>query len=199
MSSAVFPTFVGLKWGTSRTPMWKTAVRETVSGREYRTRFQATPRYLYKLSYEVLRETTGYAELKSLIGFFNNRAGAFDTFLYTDADDSAVTAQVFGAGDGASTQYQLVRTFGGFVEPVYDTNGAPAIYINGTLRTVGTHYTINGSGGVTFTTPPASGAVLTWTGSYYWRVRFRQDQTEFSQFLQKLWEAKTVELITCKP
>jgi hypothetical protein len=64
---------------------------------------------------------------------------------------------------------------------------------------LGTDYTISASGVITFTAAPAAAAVLTWTGSYYWRVRFKQDATEFSQFMQKLWEARTVELITVKP
>jgi uncharacterized protein (TIGR02217 family) len=199
MSNAIFPTFDGLKWDVTRTPVWKTAVRETTSGREYRTAFQAAPRYLYKLAYEVLRETVGYTELQSLLGFFNARQGAFDSFLYTDPDDNSVTAQVFGTGNGSTTQFQLLRTLGAFNEPVYDTNSTPLIYDNGSLRTVTTHYTINATGLVTFVTAPVAGHSLTWTGTYYWRVRFRQDQTEFTQFMQKLWSTKSVEFITVKP
>lgn len=388
MSNAVFPTFAGLKWGSTRTPIHKTAVKETPSGREYRFSFMSSPRYLYKLSYEVLRETTGYSELQQLLGFFNARKGSFDSFLFTDPDDNAVTAQVFGVGDGATTAFQLVRTLGGAVEPVYDVNGSPALRIvdwqgdwplytvargnaclwseafmdavwavsnasksttavvapdgvgtafaiventansshyvvqsvagfstgagynfsvflkaggrnevmvrflaggafattaycianlttgqitgtqglsassiqalpngwyrvtitatttsagsasvavllmsagsstytgngasglyawgaqvdgfgpvNRYIKTLGspvsvTDYTLSLTGGVTTGFAPVNGAQLSWTGSYYWRVRFRQDQTEFSQFMRKLWEARTVELITVKP
>ncbi|WP_428421972.1 DUF2460 domain-containing protein [Methylibium sp.] len=197
MSQAVFPTFIGLKWGGVRAPLWRTTLRSTPSGREFSTRNMVTPRYLYKLSYEVLREKDGFNELLSLESFFNLRNGAFDSFLYPDPDDNAVTAHSFGTGTGSATAFQLVRSRGGFVQPVYDLVAAPQIYVNGTLQVSG--YTVSASGLVTFSSAPANGAALTWTGSYYWRVRFKQDSTEFSQFLFNLWEAKTVELITRKP
>jgi uncharacterized protein (TIGR02217 family) len=199
MSNAVFPTFAGLKWGVSRTPMHKTAVRETVSGREFTTSFMISPRYLYKLSYEVLRETVGFTELQQLLGFFNARQGSADSFLFTDPNDNAVVDQVFGVGDGASKDFQLARTLGGNVEPVYDTNGAPVIKIGVTTKTPGTDYTINATGGVTFAVAPANGFSIKWTGSFYWRVRFTKDLLELSEFMQDLWEAKSVEFITRKP
>ena len=48
----------------------------------------------------------------------------------------------------------------------------------------------------TVAVPVATGLPVTWTGHFYWRVRFKQDETEVSQFLQQLWEARSVELIT---
>jgi uncharacterized protein (TIGR02217 family) len=197
MSNTVFPTFTGLKWGVVKVPMHKTGIKETPSGREFRTRYMTYPRYLYKLSYEVLRETVGFTELQQLIGLFNTHGGSFESFLFPDPDDNAVTAQVVGTGTGSATQFQLVRTLGGFVEPVYAVNGSPSIYLDAVLQSSG--YTISSSGLITFTSAPGNGVVVTWTGSYYWRVRFVQDRTEFVQFLKQLWEARSVELITTKP
>ena len=96
-------------------------------------------------------------------------------------------------------QFQLVRAFGGYVEPVYDTNGAPSIYVNGVLKTVTTDYTISAIGLITFVTAPGAALPITWTGSYYRRVTFMQDTAEFNQFLYKLWELKTIELESTKP
>lgn len=203
MSNAVFPTLPGLKFDVKRVPMHKTTIRETVNGREYRARQMTSPRYTYKLSFEFLRDGnvngTVYDEFKPLLGFFNARSGAFDDFLFTDPDDNAVTAQAFGVGDAATTTFQLVRTLGGTVEPVYAVNGAPQIYINGVLKTVTTDYTINSTGGVTFTSAPAAAAALTWTGSYYWRCRFVKDESEFNKFMAQLWDLRTCDLITVKP
>lgn len=69
----------------------------------------------------------------------------------------------------------------------------PRVYLNGALQT--SNYSISSTGLVTFTTPPANAAVLTWSGSYYYRCRFLQDSMEFNKFLSGLWEAKKVEFI----
>jgi hypothetical protein len=86
-------------------------------------------------------------------------------------------------------------------EPVCDINYAasqPQIFVDGVLKAVETDYTISSSGVVTFTVAPAAGAALTWTGNYYWRVRFDMDQAELNNFLYQLWEAKKVTLVSVK-
>jgi uncharacterized protein (TIGR02217 family) len=187
----------GLKWDSVKAPEFSTKVMRAVSGKELRAAYMSYPLYTFKLSYEVLRDDVANNELKTLAGFFLARQGQYDSFLFTDPSDHAVTAQSFGTGDGTTTAFQLVRAYGGFSEPVQNVNGTPSIYVNGTLKTVTTHYTISGTGLVTFTAGniPTSGQALTWTGSYYFRVRFTADMAEFSQFLQNLWELKQLEFV----
>lgn len=199
MSQAVFPTLPGLQWDFKRMPMHKTTVRETVSGLEFRSRRMSSPRYTYKGSYEFLRDQRqGYDELRQLLGFFNARSGDFDSWLFFDTDDNTVTAQAFGVGGAVATKFQLVRTLGGAVEPVYALFGAPLVYLNGVLKTVGTDYTVNATGGLTWVTAPGAGVVMTWTGSFYWRCRFLHPQLEFARFAYQLWNLKTCEFITLK-
>ncbi len=199
MSNAVYPTLPGLMFPVERVPKFKTLVKSTPSGREYRGAQMTSPLYTYNLQYEFLRDTSSIQELRTLVGFFNARQGSFDTFLFSDPDDSSVTAQLFGTGDGATTQFQLLRSYGGNVEPVYDLNGAPTIYVNGVARTAGTDYTINSTGGVTFTVAPGATLPVTWSGAFYWRVRFNTDDMTVSKFMNQLWEAQKVSLITVKP
>lgn len=199
MSQQVYPGLPGLAWSSTRSPLWKTGRTETTSGREFRVRYQTSPRYHYKLSYDVLRETGSLVELQTIMGFFNLMGGSFDTFLFNDADDNTATAQQFGVGNASATEFQLVRARGGFAEPVYDLNAAPSIYVAGVLKIAGAHYTVSAVGVVTFLTAPAASAALTWTGTYYWRCAFVNDTTEFTQFMKQLWEAKTVEFRTQKP
>ena len=199
MSSAIFPTLPGLTWDIQRTPVWSTTKKTSVSLREFRTANASYPRYKYKLSFEFLRQRTGYTEMATLAGFFNARQGGFDSFLFTDPDDYTVTSQVLGVGDGSNKLLQLVRTWGGFVEPVYDANSAPVIDLGGTVQTLGTHYTLSATGRVTFVTAPGAGVVVNWTGTYYRRLCFNQDAADFSQFTKNLWSLKTLELITAKP
>lgn len=200
MSQAVFPAMPGLKWGVRRSPFWSTSRKTAVSGREYRAANMIYPRYRYRLTYEFLRDLrAGVDELRTLVGFFNSRRGSFDSFLFADLDDATASGENFGLGNGSTTQFQLVRTFGGFVEPVYDLNGAPQIYKEGVLQTVTTHYTIGSTGVVTFVTAPANGQALTWTGSYYWRCCFERDSADFEKFLKDLWDLKQCDLITVLP
>jgi uncharacterized protein (TIGR02217 family) len=199
MSNQILPSFAGQKWPFVRAPKFSTTIKTAVSGREYRTANWSAPRYEYKLDYEVLSEQGSATDMRQLMGFVNARGGSFDSFLFSDPDDNTVTLQPIGIGDGTTTKFQLVRTWGGYAEPIYDTNGAPSIYVNGALRTVTTHYTIDSAGMVTFVTAPAAAAPITASFSFYWRARFSKDGYEFSQFMQDFWELRNLAIITVKP
>lgn len=195
MSNSVFPSMVGLKWDNTRTPSFNTKTHRSASGREARAALQAYPLWTFKLGYEVLRAAVAFSELQTLAGFFLARQGSFDSFLYTDPTDNAVTSQGFGTGDGATLKFQLVRAWAYFIEPVMNVNGAASIYVGGVLKTITTDYTIDAAGMVTFVSAPASAAAITWTGAYYYRVRFMADMAEFNQMMKDLWELKTLEFV----
>lgn len=118
MSDDVFPVLPGLKWGVIKAPMWATKVLPASSGREERGTFQSYPRWKFILGYEFLRGGNGYAELQTLVGFFNQRLGSWDSFLYQDPNDYTVADQALGVGDGTTQEFRFVRALGGFVEPV---------------------------------------------------------------------------------
>lgn len=190
MSAAIFPSLPGVAWPKPKAPIWSTKVQQAVSGRELRAAFRQYPIYKFTLTHDFLRGGAEQ-EFQTLIGFFNARKGSWDSFLYADPADNAVAAQSFGTGNGATTQFQLVRTFGGDIEPVMNLNGNPAIYKAGVLQTAGTHYTVS-NGLITFATAPANGNALTWTGGYYYRCRFERDSEDFEGFLQDLWSLKKI-------
>lgn len=198
MSNALFPTLPGVQIEVKRMPVHKTTIKGAVSGREYRARHMTSPRYRYTLSFEFLRDGRGgYDEFKPLLGFFNARGGSFDSWLFNDQDDNTATAQLLGVGNGVQTQFQVVRTLGGYVEPIYDLqSGTFAFYLNGVIQSAGVSY---GGGVVTLATPPGAGVAVTWTGQFYWRCRFMQDQLDFNKFMHRLWSLKTCEFITDKP
>ena len=117
MSNAIFPTLPGLSWGSTREPIWVTSAKKSLSGMEQRAGYMSYPLYRIKLSYEFLRAGSD-AELQTLIGFFNQRGGDLESFLFLDPDDSEVVEEQFGTGDGTTTAFRLGRTVGGFFEPV---------------------------------------------------------------------------------
>jgi hypothetical protein len=82
---------------------------------------------------------------------------------------------------------------------VWDTHSTPLIYIGGVLKTTPTDYSIGSTGLVTFTSPPASAAVLTWTGTYYRRVRFEEQSLSAERIFSGLWEANSIPLLSVKP
>ncbi len=195
MSNAVFPVLAGLSWNVIKTPVWHTKIQESVSGKELRAAFFSAPLWRFSMSYEILRADAVNAELQSLMGFFLARQGMFDSFLYTDPTDHSVAAQNFGTGDGTTTQFQLVRSLGGFSEPIQNVNGTPTLDVNGTPTAA---FTLGSTGVITFTTAPAAAAVLTWTGSFYFRCRFDLDSADFSNFMQNLWEMKKLSFQSVK-
>ena len=196
MSNDLLPSLPGLAWGRSRTPIWSTTIKRSVAGREFRQANWSYPIYERKLDYNVLRQQGGVTEYEELLGFINKRNGSFDTFLFLDTWDRQVTAQAFGIGDGATTQFQLVRAFGGYVEPVLGIIEAPQIYVGGVLQTSGVSTSAEGL--VTFTAAPAAAAALTWTGGFYWRCRFMKDSAEFSEVLYSLHELQGLGFVTVK-
>lgn len=196
MSNAVFPSLPGLTWSVLKTPKWKTITQESASGKEIRQALMSYPLWEFTLKFSVLRGDNGYTEMQTLAGFFNARQGMYDSWLFDDPSDDTVSAQSFGTGDGATTAFQLIRTMGGFNEPIQNVNGAPSIYINGVLQASG--YTVGSTGIVTFTSAPAIGAALTWSGSFYFRCRFLQDLAEFDQFAKNLWAMKSIKFQSVK-
>lgn len=196
MSNEVFPTLPGLEFPVKKRPNFSTEVQRSVSGREVSAAFMSLPIWDWELSFSVLRESE--SEFQTLAGFFLKRMGRFDTFLFNDPGDNVATSEVLGTGDGTTKTFQLKRAFGGFVEPVFDLNGAALIYDNAVLKTSPTHYSINASGLVTFVTAPIAGHALTWSGAYYWRVRFMDDSTDFDNFMSKLWGAGSVAFSTAR-
>ena len=199
MSTAILPVLPGVSYPVSRSPVFASTVQQNISGKETRIALQSFPRWKWELSYNILRSSAALAEYQALVGFFNSRLGSFDTFLYLDADDHSVTGQAIGSGNGSTTVFQLVRAFGGFVEPMLAPNiaGTINVYLNGTLQSPST-YTVNGwgtsnsngPGSIVFNTAPANGVAITADFSYYWPCRMSADTLATSLMMNQFYEVK---------
>lgn len=193
MSNAILPTLAGVQWGITKRPIWNSRVQTSVGGYETRIALASLPRWRWSLSFEFLRQNTTDAEFQSLANFFNARQGKYDSFLYSDPSDNTISDSVslrqnFGTGDGATSGFQLGRSLvaSGVFEYIYNLNATPKIYKNAVLQVAGVDYNIS-NGLVAFTAPPAGGAALTWSGTYYWRARFDQDGSDFTEFMDAYW------------
>lgn len=200
MTLPVFPQLPGQGWPLTRSPMWQTGVQTTQSGRELRASYMSYPRYKWSATFEVLRTAASLTEFQQLLAFFNAAAGQFGQFVFNDPDDNTATAQAFGLGDGSTKQFQVTKSYGGYVEPVGFINSGQSIFINGTLQSAAT-YTLNSpyNGWITFTTAPGSGLGLSWSGTYGYVCRFLADTYDFDRFMNLLYSVKKLEFISCKP
>lgn len=187
---------------SSRGPAYDVRIDTAQSGKEWRFAWASVPRHHIGVTVDVLRSDTGSrVDAQVLWAFLSRHFGSLDSFLFTDPDDSTVTAHPFGVGDGATVAFQLQRTqavglsspsywpaYASGYEPVFDLNAAPSIYINGVLKTLTTDYTVSATGLVTFTSAPAGAAVLTWSGSYYQRVRL-DGGVAYQRVIGGMWSA----------
>jgi uncharacterized protein (TIGR02217 family) len=192
----------GLEYPVTRTPIFRTLVQESVSGKENRAAIQLYPRWKWSLSFNFLRDDSNN-EFRTLLGFFLARQGSYDSFLFDDVDDDTATAQSLGTGNGSQASFQLVRTLGGFTEPVLAPNAVGSVTVGGVAKSLGTDYALSlwgaaQPGVITFTTPPAASAAIVASFIYYWPVRFAADDNDFAKFMNQLWEQKKIEFESVK-
>ena len=200
MSNYVFPSFQGWSWEKTITPVWNTQTYESESGREPRIQKWKYPRYKISLTYNFLTDNTSKwqldkGDIERLQGFFNAVGGSFDDFLYLDDTENYVENQAFGIGNGQETVFQLVRNHPYWAEPVTGIVEIPQIFIDGVLTT---EVSVDPYGVVTFDSPPPADSVLTWTGNYYFRVRFDNDEIELTRTWDGLWESIEISMKTVK-
>jgi uncharacterized protein (TIGR02217 family) len=182
--SDVFPKLQGEDIQIWKQPTFKTDVFDALSGIDAAVMHYEFAKWSFGVPMQFLIDNEYKSDLLEIMSFFLAQKGRGITFLYSDTQgwsaDNAVTEQETGIGDGAETEYQLVRTWAGVTEPVNNLNGDPIIYIDEVL-VPDTDYTVSSTGLVTFDTAPVDNAVITWTGAYYYRVRFLDDQYKFTQ------------------
>lgn len=120
MSNEVFPALSGLAWGMTKTPVFNTKIQSSTSGAETRSMMRVNPLWRFAMSFEYLsgKVSAGVTDIETLLGFFTRHRGSFESFLYDDPNDNSETDQAIGVGNGSLKTFQLVRTFGGFTEPL---------------------------------------------------------------------------------
>jgi uncharacterized protein (TIGR02217 family) len=197
------PALPGLTWSRHKKPGFNTRIASHASGREVRVALQAFPLYEFEAVYSGLASAggtfagLGTKSLETLMGFFLQLQGQFGTFLYADPDDNTVAAQGIGAGDGATTAFQIGRTLGGFNEPVGWVTALTAVYLNGTPQSGGA-YSLTAPNTLTFTAAPGAGVAITADFSYAFNCRFLDDQMDFEEFMSNLWKLDSMKFRSVK-
>jgi uncharacterized protein (TIGR02217 family) len=147
---------LGFKGG----PTFSTDKLVMVNGQERRLQNRSVAVHTYQWSFK----NTGLALEAQLKAFWFDRRGDFKVWLLKDWSDFSGTLEPIGLGTGALTTFQVIKTYTAGVNPYQRTiqylkTGTLAVYVNGVLKTLTTHYTVNSTGLITFVSAPTAGQV----------------------------------------
>jgi uncharacterized protein (TIGR02217 family) len=202
-----FPTSISR--GSSGGPERRTDVVTTASGREERNARWATSRRHYNAGFGV----KSLDDIQAVVAFFEERRGKLYAFRWKDHTDfkscaasalPAATDQSIGTGDGATTNFQLVKKYGSGTRDYLRVINAP---VAGTLRvavngTVTTQFTVNlQTGMITFNVgnSPAVGATITAGFEFDVPVRFDTDAININLSHFAAGDIPNIPLIEVRP
>lgn len=206
MSDVLFPELPGLEWDLTKTPMFNTKIMQSVNGRELRASYQAVPKYQISMSFAFLRESKGRKELQQLEGFFLERRGSFDSFLFKMPEDNEF--QCTFIGDGVQTSFQLYKQINTTQIPLQHTQAEqsedPLMWSENASKPMWSdpesqmwllQFGITTNGLLQMPIQLAAGQSITISGTYYYRCRFADDEQQYTNFMSKLWKAGKVEMV----
>ena len=180
-----FPTAIA--FGASGGPERRTDIVTLSSGYEERNSRWANSRRKYNAGYGV----RSLDDLHAVVAFFEERRGRLYGFRWHDRIDGqssapsvapAATDQGIGTGDGTTTTFQLVKTYGSAHAPFTRTISKPVVgsvlvAVDGTPVAAG--WSVDTTTGiVTFDTAPDEDALVTAGFVFDVPVRFDSDALE---------------------
>lgn len=186
-------------------PRFNTSIVTLHSGAESRNANWAAQRGEWNIAFPY-SETT-FAEVRA---HFYARRGMLHSFPFRDWSDytigTSASPQTIGTGDGADATFQIYKRYSDGVY-TYDrditkpvTSGF-AVYVNGVLKTVTTHYTIGATTGIiTFTggNEPAIGHAVAVYGEFNVPVRYGADAYDVMMTTPTLGSVPSLTIIEVK-
>lgn len=172
--------------GSQFGPTFKNVIQEAVSGNEQRFAQWSKCRGTGDLSWG-LSESSDPNGVTAIIWLWRAHIGSLLPFRFRDWSDYTANNEPFGSGNGTATVFQICKVYDPgylllgtpgtltYVRNITLLDGVPVIKVNGVVTTA---LTISASGVVTFTTAPAAGTSLTWTGNFDVPCRFDTDQLQ---------------------
>lgn len=211
------PTLLrGLTYNSKWTPTFFNQTAVSASGAEQDIGIAQYPLHDFELTYKFLRDGPRWGnalsalEFRTMMGFHLQMGGSLGRCLYRNPDDNAVYQQPIGTGDGSTTTFTLVRTFGangyGATEPVgmVDSNALFNVYLGGSSTPVNPSlYAISTANPVantiTFATAPALGQAITVDMAFWYYCKLTSNTATFEKFMSRLWTIGKVQLRSCRP
>lgn len=200
MTIPIFPKLPGIAWGQTHSLEWSSTVQKARSGKRTAIGNYTYPIHHWSIPYELLRSTLANSELQQMMAFFNQAGAQVGEWLFQDPDDCTVTGQQIGEGNGSAASFQLVRSFGGFVEPFWAPQVVSNVTVGGAPVT-GWSVAPFGSanpGMLTLAAAPAPGVAVACDFSFYYVCAFETDQIEFKKILTGMYSADKIPFATTK-
>lgn len=188
--------------GTAVAPEFSTSVSVTSSGHEHRNSLWSDARVHFDVGPGIRSEV----ELAELIAFFRARRGAAKGFLISDPYDHSSNGmtgtptghdQLIGIGDGAHTDFQLVKSYGSGPEAQVRPITRPraetiTVTVGGDANT---DWTLGDMGVLRFHTAPATELEVRAGFLFDVPVRFAEDRIDISGVNFSAGEAPSIPLI----
>lgn len=156
---------------------FKTTIVEMNNGRENRNAEWAQAKHQYQVPFNNILKSD-YIVIKSAHMLCR---GQLNAFRFRDELDYEASNEIFGEGDGVTTEFQLLKQSlqdgVSYQRLVFAPDVGTVIRVNGSINGATVDYE---RGTVTFSPAPADGTALTWTGTFGVWVRFNQDYLPFS-------------------
>ncbi|MDR3475184.1 MAG: DUF2460 domain-containing protein [Devosia sp.] len=195
---------LGVALGAHGGPERLTDIITLKSGAEERNARWANSRRRYNAGYGVKSR----ADMQAVLAFFEERRGRFHSFLWRDGLDFSSNGgsgaptpadQRIGTGDGATTQFQLTKTYGASFDPYLrpitkPVAGSVRVAVAGVEQTTG--FAVDTlTGIVTFTAAPAAGAAVTAGFLFDVPVRFDTDRLDIELTSFDAADASSIPLV----
>jgi hypothetical protein len=123
MTYPVFPSFIGLAWDIKTRMVFSTAAEVAASGAKFQTGRWPVPLLEFDLAWNYLAP----ADLNTFLAFLITLTGPLQPFLVAPTNDSGVTMQQFGTGDGSTVAFQLKNAY---TYPITQPDAGETIYVN---------------------------------------------------------------------
>lgn len=196
-------------------------IQPHASGSEGRLSYWSEPLWEFDLAYNGLREgfwgDRAFDELSQIEGLFGKCAGTTTGFKYYHPQRNRVFRQALGTTDGATTTFDLLRTYGPpsnaslqgteHIGVLYQDEVPFKLYVDGAEVAVSSSdatygYTLStatpGKQQLVFTSAPAAAHTLKADYGFHYYARFLQSPLEYKKFAQNLYEMQMVTLRTLR-
>jgi hypothetical protein len=203
----IFPVLSPLTWSVFKKPSFTSTSTKAMTGKNTLFMREVYPRWEFTLKYgdtSWLRDQTqnidpyielaGKTELAELAGLYTQCNGAYGEFYYSDPDDCSRANIVLGLGDGVSTIYPIVYTWGTgplmpeFQAPVTGIQSIVQVTLDGTVLDP-TGYSLDATNTkLVLAAAPIPGLIIAISYFFYFRCRFNEDKIDFDQWAKNLWE-----------
>ena len=182
-----FPDIKSLAWKSTKAQKWDTKIKRTGSGRVRTMTTWQYPQYTITTEFAILTPE----EHKQIMGFYAKVKGGTAPFLWLDPED--FEEKGVRLGTGAQSEWQAVRLYGDFREPVAYIENLK-LYANGTpINAVSDKGVIRLAQGVTV----APTSIITADYTYYWKVMFSGDYTD-EIIYKDIFKSKSFKLVTVR-